>query len=266
MDQSATITTCCQAVESSVDAKTVLAVFSMVLAGVAVGFARKSALAASASASAEANLAAMAREEGKLRAPVLLKRLQQDARAALTDLRSPWRARLRVASHPEYFALLFLQQEGKLSLDAEPAVGVDVSGTLERDEEALIARAYQIVEELGTRLPGFRGEPFLGIQRFTDIDQVRAMELARERWKMGQDQTYFLAKIRERAQTLSHVAIDDPIGRRFRARTPRPHLRAGRAWTQEWVEFGEFDMSIADLRDLRADREIEFEEVSPVTK
>lgn len=260
MDQDAIIHACRQAVESGVDAKAVVAVCSALIAIWAAGIASKSARAAAASA--QANLTAMDREEGKLRAPVLLKRLQKEARSALVDLRSPWRVPLKVASRPEYFSLLFLQQDGKLQLEPEPAVGADVSATLERDKEALIARAYQIVEELGTRFPGFRGETFLGIQRFTDIDQVSAMELARERWKMGQDQTFFLAKIREHAQSLSHITISDPIGRRFRARATRPHLRSGRQWTSEWVEFGEFDMTHAELSALQSDQEIELEPVA----
>lgn len=264
MDQSAIVSTCCQAADSGFDAKTVLALCSAVIASVAVWFASKSAGAAAASAAA--NLTAMDREEGKLRAPVLLKRLQKQARAALTDLRSPWRVTLKVSSRPEYFSLLFLQQDGKLQLDPEPAVGTEVSAELERDEEALVARAHQIFHELGNRFSGFREEPFLHIQRFTDIEQVRATEIAKERWKMSADPSYFAAKIRERAQSLSHIVIEDPSGRRFRARTGRPHLRSGRQWTTEWMEFGEFDMTHAELVALQSDEEIEMEPIAPASQ
>ncbi|HTU57335.1 MAG TPA: hypothetical protein VMF89_02860 [Polyangiales bacterium] len=261
MDPGATIPACCQAVDAGFDWKAGLSVISAIIACGALWITSKSARAAASSA--EANLTAMDREEGRLRAPVLLKRLQKQARAALTDLRSPWRVTLRVASRPEYFSLLYLQQEEALQLEPEPAVGAEVTATLERDEEALIARAHQIVEALAERYPAFRGETFLGIQRFTDIDQTRALEIAKERWRMGQDPSYFAAKIRERAKTLSDIAIDNPIGRRFRGRTMRPHMRAGRQWTKDWAEFGEFDMAGADLAALQSDREIELESIPP---
>ncbi|HTU57285.1 MAG TPA: hypothetical protein VMF89_02610 [Polyangiales bacterium] len=112
-----------------------------------------------------------------------------------------WQERQDVAqvspSHVEYFSLRYLQHEETLRFEPEPAVGAEVTATLKRDEEALIARAHQIVEALGERYPAFRGETFLGIQQFTDIDQVRAMEIAKGRWKMGQDPSYFASKNRE---------------------------------------------------------------------